>query len=108
MSLLFPTGLAAAVFTAVEESQRDHHRQDADAEVEAEVEEEHHQARHLIMNRLTEAFKNMSSLTSLTSPYTKVQMEITEGNIFDGFPLSFIREISEILADIDYQYHNVL
>ena len=61
--LLFPTGLAAAVFTAVEESQRDHHRQDADAEVEAEVEEEHHQARHLIMNRLTEAFKNMSSLT---------------------------------------------
>ena len=62
-SLLFPTGLAAAVFTAVEESQRDHHRQDADAEVEAEVEEEHHQARHLIMNRLTEAFKNMSSLT---------------------------------------------
>ena len=61
--LLFPTGLAAAVFTAVEESQRDHHRQDGDAEVEAEVEEEHHRTRHLIMNGLRKAFKDMSSLT---------------------------------------------
>ena len=33
-------------------------------------------------------------------------MERTEGNIFDRFPLSFIPEITEILADIDYQYHN--
>ena len=35
-------------------------------------------------------------------------MEITERNIFDRFPLSFVPEITEISADIDYQYHNVL
>ena len=45
--LPLPTGVAAAIFTAVVQAEEDHHHQDADPEVEAEVEEEHYQGRHL-------------------------------------------------------------